>query len=246
MLHEHTEAQRAFEERNSRPRALPALARPGGSKLVAMSFVVRALAAGPRGRALIRGLSFSIEPGQRVALVGPSGIGKTTVLRALCLLDDPIEGELSLGGRTPDELGAVRWRRRIVMVPQRAVFFGGTVAEELARPFTYASGEGPFEPERAREMLGALELAGAWERLAAVLSEGERQRLALVRALLVAPSVLLLDEPTSALDPASIERVEALLRRSEAAIVLVSHAAAQRERMGAEAIDLGALRVADA
>ena len=210
------------------------------------SFVVRDLAAGPRGRALVRGLSFSLGPGERVALAGPSGIGKTTVLRALCLLDDPIEGALALDGKTPEELGAVRWRRRVVLLSQRAVFFGGAVAEELARPFTYASSEGSFDAGEARAMLGALSLASAWDRPVAQLSEGERQRVSLVRALLVRPSVLLLDEPTSALDPASTEAVEALVAKSEAAIVLVSHAAAQRERMGARAIDLGALRVGDA
>jgi len=204
---------------------------------------VRELAAGPRGRALLRGLSFSVGPGERVALAGPSGIGKTTVLRALSLLDDPLEGELSLDGQTPDALGVVRWRRRVVLVSQRAVFFGGTVAEELARPFTYAASDAPFDRERARALLAALELPSAWERPAAELSEGERQRVALVRALALRPSVLLLDEPTSALDPASIEKVEALLAESEAAIVLVSHAAQQRERMGARAIELAALRV---
>lgn len=207
------------------------------------SLVVRELAAGPRGRALLRGISFTLGPRERVALGGPSGIGKTTVLRAIALLDDPIEGELSLDGQTPEALGVVRWRRRVVLVSQRAVFFGGTVAEELARPFTYAASDAPLDRERARGMLAALELASAWERPAAELSEGERQRVALVRALLLRPSVLLLDEPTSALDPASTEKVEALLAESEAAIVLVSHAASQRERLGARAIELAALRV---
>lgn len=192
---------------------------------------------------LLRGLSFSLGRGERVALVGPSGVGKTTALRALCLLDDPIEGELSLDGEAPEALGVVRWRRRVLLVSQRSVFFGGTVAEELGRPFSYASSEGPFEPDAARAMLAELELEGTWERPVAELSEGERQRVAIVRALGVRPAVLLLDEPTSALDPASVARVERLLARSTAALVLVSHDAEQRERLRAPAIDLGALRV---
>src|SRR5690606_36891297 len=110
-----------------------------------MTLVVRDLAAGPRGRALVRGLSFSLDAGERIALGGPSGIGKTTVLRAIALLEHPIDGALTLGGHTPEELGYPAWRRRVTLVPQRAVFFGGSVAEELARPFAYRSSTAPFE-----------------------------------------------------------------------------------------------------
>lgn len=207
-----------------------------------MSFVVHELAAGPRGTAIVRGLSFALRAGECVALAGRSGSGKTTVLRALAMLDDPLAGELTLDGRTPDEMGIPRWRRRVVLVAQRAVFFGGTVAQELARPFTYATREAPFDAEHARAMLAELGLEHVWNRPAAELSEGEQQRVALVRALGVEPSVLLLDEPTSALDPDAVERAEALLARSRAAIVLVTHSAAQRQRLAAHVLDLEALR----
>ncbi len=211
-----------------------------------MVFDVQELGAGPGGRALIEGLSFSLGPRERVALTGPSGIGKTTVLRALALLDNPIGGTLSLDGQSPEAMGPVRWRRRVVLVAQRAVFFGGSVQDELARPFTYASAAGPFDPARARALLEQVGLADKWERPVARLSEGERQRVAFVRALAIEPAVLLLDEPTSALDPESAARAEALLDAADAAIVLVSHSANQRARLGGEEIDLSALRVADA
>src|SRR5690606_13369201 len=129
-----------------------------------MAFVVRDLAAGRRGRALVRGLGFALEPGERVALVGPSGAGKTTVLRALCLLDDPLGGELALDGRTPEEIGVPRWRRRVALVAQRAVFFGGTVEAELARAFTYASAGRAFDPARARAILERVGLGATWDR----------------------------------------------------------------------------------
>lgn len=194
---------------------------------------------------MLAGLAFELGPGGRVALVGRSGSGKTTVLRALCMLDDPIAGEITLDGAGPEEIGIVRWRRRVALVAQRAAFFGDTVGGELARPFTYASAEAPFDARRARGLLERLGLADAWDRPAHELSEGERQRVALARALGVDPDVLLLDEPTSALDPESVERVEAVLAEARVAIVLVTHAVAQRERLGAEEIALEALRTAE-
>ncbi len=211
-----------------------------------MVFEVRELAAGPSGRALVRGLSFTLSAGERVALMGPSGIGKTTVLRALALLDDPVSGALALDGKAPDEHGVVRWRRQVVLLSQRSVFFGGSVKDELARPFGYASASAPFDPERARSLLREVGLDAKWEQAIEQLSEGERQRVAFVRALAIQPSVLLLDEPTSALDPDSTAKAEALLAQARAAIVLVSHSADQRARLAAREIDLAALRVPDA
>ncbi len=210
-----------------------------------VTFAVRELSAGRGGRPLISGLSFELGPAGRVALVGRSGSGKTTVLRALAVLDDPIDGQVTLDGAGPDEVGIVRWRRRVALVAQRAAFFGDTVGAELARPFTYASADRPFDARRARALLERLGLADAWDRPAHELSEGERQRVALARALGLEPDVLLLDEPTSALDPESVARVEAVLEDVRAAIVLVTHAAAQRERLGAEEIALEGLRAGE-
>lgn len=207
---------------------------------------VRELAAGHGGRALIRGLCFELEPGERIALTGPSGSGKTTTLRALALLDDPIEGALSLEGRSPVEHGVPTWRRRVMLSTQRAVLFGERVSDDLARPFTYRGAPRPLDVDEARGLLARLGIEAKWDEPSDKLSEGERQRVALVRALLLRPDVLLLDEPTSALDPASAEVVEALLLERCAdglALVLVSHDAAQRARLDARALDLHALRV---
>ncbi|HJL17638.1 MAG TPA: ATP-binding cassette domain-containing protein [Sandaracinaceae bacterium LLY-WYZ-13_1] len=204
---------------------------------------VRDLAVGRGDRRLLAGLSFTLAPGIRVALTGPSGVGKTTALRALCLLDEPFEGTLALDGASPEQLGVPRWRRRVVLVAQRASFFGGTVGEELARPFTFRSADAAFDADRARERLAALGLAPGWDAPVEALSEGERQRVALVRALGVEPDVLLLDEPTSALDPDAARAAEAMLCADDRALVLVSHDEAQRARLDATPLDLRERRV---
>ncbi|MDQ3034160.1 MAG: ATP-binding cassette domain-containing protein [Myxococcota bacterium] len=206
-------------------------------------FSARDLSVGHPGAApLVVGLHLELDDGARVALVGPSGAGKTTLLRALALLSDPLAGELELDGRAPHAHGIPSWRRRVVLCAQRPTFFGGRVGDELARAFGYRASSRPFEPDEARALLSRVRLGDAWEREAETLSEGERQRVALVRALLVEPRVLLLDEPTSALDPDATRAVEALLdERSRAhglALVVVSHDEAQRDRLSARAIQL--------
>ena len=200
-----------------------------------MLFEVRDLSL-RRGELRLTDLALRVSGAERVALVGRSGSGKTSVLRALAWLDAPEAGELELNGCSPPELGAPTWRRQVSYVAQRASFFGGTVAEELARPFGYALSDRAFPREEAEERLQALGLEGAMDRPIRTLSEGERQRVSLVRALLVEPAILLLDEPTSALDIASRDAVEASLEGR--ALVLVSHDPEQRERLDARPIYL--------
>lgn len=195
---------------------------------------VRDLAVGHGGRALQRGLQFDLEPGQCLAVQGPSGCGKTTLLRSLAGLEPPLAGELRLGSATPAELGWPTWRRRVVYAAQRATFFGGTVAEELARPFRFATSRRPFRPDAGRDALRGLGVRDKWETPAAELSEGERQRVALVRAALLEPAVMLLDEPTSALDPATVESVEAWLSQLDVAIVMVTHDGQQATRFASQ------------
>jgi ABC-type iron transport system FetAB ATPase subunit len=208
------------------------------------TLTVRGLVVGPGGQPLLRGLDFALAPGERVALVGPSGTGKTSALRALAWLDATLGGELRLDGQTPPDLGVPRWRRRVQLVAQRAIFFGGLVHEELARPFGYASAERAFPLDEARGLLDRLGLADKWDAKIDTLSEGERQRVGFARALVSRPDVLLLDEPTSALDDGAASKIEGLLheRREELGVVLVSHGEAQRERLDARPIDLSGLR----
>ncbi len=178
------------------------------------------------GTALLEGVSFEVPAGGAVRLLGRSGLGKTTLLRALAALH-PAEGTLSLGSEGPGDLGTPRWRRRVTLVAQRPRLFVGDVETNLRRPFAYASAATRYDHERAGAMLGALELPqDVMSREARTLSVGQQQRVCLVRGLLHRPAFALLDEPTSALDPESREAVAALLREERAAglgLVLVSH-----------------------
>jgi putative ABC transport system ATP-binding protein len=183
-------------------------------------------------RTLARGIELALSPGEIVAVEGPSGSGKSTLLRALSLLDAPAAGEVLLDGEPPSDVPA--FRRRVVYVAQRPVALAATVREDLARPFDYKSASAAFDEADALARLTRLGLPDVLDQDPASLSEGERQRVCIARALSVAPDVLLLDEPTSALDPDAIERVEAELRafvEGGGACLLVSHSAEQRGRL---------------
>jgi len=167
-------------------------------------------------------LSFSVEAGECLALRGPSGAGKSLLLRAIADLD-PNEGRVSLDGAAREDMPAPDWRRRVAYLAAEAGWWADTVAEHFA------------DWPAARPLVEALGLTadcGDWP--VARLSTGEKQRLALVRSLLMEPRVLLLDEPTSGLDPDAIERVEALIRARQdqgVSVLWVTHDRAQARRV---------------
>jgi putative ABC transport system ATP-binding protein len=197
------------------------------------------------GRRLLHGFSLALCPGEQVALVGPSGCGKTLLLRTIALLRDPERGSLKLGGKAPAELGYPAYRRRVAYVAQRPVLFSGSVEDNLRRPFRYASVAAEYP---AAEVGAFLERLGIDDSElpaeARDLSEGQKQRVALVRALATSPEVLLLDEPTSGLDAASAKAVERLLaervREGRCAVLWVTHDRDQAERACDRIIDLEA------
>ena len=167
-------------------------------------------------------LTFSVPPGECLAVEGPSGIGKTRLLRALADLD-PAEGYAFLNGTERREMPADRWRAKVRYVAAEPAWWAATAGAHLART------------PRVDQLVATLGLTQLQlDQPVMELSTGERQRLAFVRAVADEPDVLLLDEPTAALDAASAALVEALIRAEIAAecrIVLVSHAPAQIERL---------------
>ncbi len=203
---------------------------------------LRDIAISVDARPLLRDVELALSAGELVALCGPSGTGKTMLLRAIVGLDDPSAGDATLEGLSADDWGQPQWRRRVLYVAQRPVMLPGTVRDNLALPFEYAVAGQVFPELRARELTARLLLGEqTFDQAAVDLSEGERQRVAIARALLVEPSVMLLDEPTSALDPAATEAVEQIIRemaeRGLAALV-VTHSREQAERWCDRVVDL--------
>ena len=194
------------------------------------------------GKQLLRGVSFSLRAGQSLALTGPSGIGKTTLLRALAGLF-PATGVLTLGGRTPAQIGYPSFRRQVVYTAQRPALLDATVRRNLQRPFEYRHNPESFPEARALTLLDRVGLGPErMDQAARSLSVGQQQRVCLVRSLLVGPLFLLLDEPTSALDPDALSQAETLLSDAVAegvGIILVTHQSDQADRLGATSLDVG-------
>lgn len=200
-------------------------------------------------RTLVGPVSFTVAAGTTVGLVGPSGVGKSTLLRALVgLLPEGLtaDGELRLLGQRLDGAGSLAdLRARAVLVGQTPVVFPGSVLDNALFGLRHVV-RAPARDLRARAV-AALEEAGLLaeveDRLddrADTLSVGQRQRLCLARALALDPVVLLLDEPTSALDAGSRATVEASVQglRGRRTVLLVSHDPAQVQRLCDEVVDL--------
>jgi putative ABC transport system ATP-binding protein len=180
---------------------------------------------------LFEDLSFSIAAGEHVALTGPSGCGKSTVLRCLLGFVEPDCGEIRIGGERVNGKSVWQLRTRLAFVPQEADLGEGTAREFLVRPFSYRVNDAlAGNVERIPELLAAVGLADALLDVSVdTLSGGEKQRIALVSALLLDRPILLVDEVTSALDKDSAERVcELLAGLRGKAIVGVVH---EGERM---------------
>jgi phosphate-transporting ATPase len=170
---------------------------------------------------------FVLAGGEALAVSGPSGSGKSLFMRALADLD-PSAGAVALAGEDRNDMPAPRWRRQVTYVPAESGWWAERVRDHFEDWEAAA-------PSAAR--LGIPAEAGDWP--VARLSTGERQRLALLRALLQGARVLLLDEPTSGLDVEATWAVEARLREflsHGGALVFVTHDPAQARRLAKRAL----------
>ena len=170
------------------------------------------------GRPVLRGISFRIEPGESVVIVGPSGAGKTTILHLLPRFFDPDSGAVLLEGVDTRQLRLKEMRRHIALVMQEPILLPGTIAENIsfARPGATAeqiesAARAAFAEAFIRQLPQGYETKVGEG--AARLSTGEKQRINLARAFLKDAPILLLDEPTGALDAASEAMVHASLQR---------------------------------
>ena len=197
------------------PLASRAAAAPPGAGLQVQNVSFR-YSPDPAAAPTLTDLSFDLAAGQRLALVGPSGAGKTTLACLLLRLFDPVCGRILLDGKPYLEYDLQRLRRRMAYVPQEAVLYDASIADNIRFGLTAASDDEVRQAAARAQALGFIERLddGFTTRVGdrgTRLSGGERQRLALARAFLRNPDLLVLDEPTSALDAASEDAVRRAL-----------------------------------
>ncbi len=182
-----------------------------------------------RKTAILSDVSFSAAKGRITAIVGPSGGGKSSLIRLINRLDDPTSGSILLDGADIAVLDPLLLRRKVAMVLQQPFMFPGTLLHNLQRPLAYRKEPLPNagSPEVGRTLELARLTADLLERDARSLSIGQQQRASLARAVITSPRVLLLDEPTSALDRPTGDQLAAALqdicRQQEMAVILVTH-----------------------
>lgn len=183
------------------------------------------------GRAqILKDINLSVEKGEILGLIGPTGSGKSTLIRLIDLLEEPSRGAIILEGRAVSgrpEKERIAARRRMAMVFQKPVMFKSNVLDNVTFGLT-VRGEGQREQRevKARDALQAVDLSGYESRDANTLSGGEMQRIALARAIVLEPELLLLDEPTANLDPRSASAIDSLLQDltgGRMAVVLATH-----------------------
>ena len=188
------------------------------------------------GTPVFAGVSLKLRAGEFVALLGESGVGKSTLLNCIAGLERPDQGSVTIAGTdlaTLDDDGCARLRRSQLGFVFQAfhVLPHLTVAENVGLPLRLL---GRHDDARVQTLLDSVGLAGLGGRLPAQLSGGQLQRVAIARAVVHAPGLLLADEPTGNLDPATAEKVLSVLlaqvRDAGAACLLVTHSAAAAAR----------------
>ena len=190
---------------------------------------------------VLRGVELEASPGDAVAITGPSGTGKSTLLYIIGLLDTPTSGQVQIGGKTPHSLPLeeqARFRNTTFgfvfqdhfLLPQC------TVLENVLIPTLANTGAGPPEMDRAKNLLERVGLSHRFTHLPSQLSGGERQRVAVCRALINQPRVLLADEPTGNLDRRTAETIGELLlglgRENSTILLCVTHSSELAAKFG--------------
>ena len=191
------------------------------------------------GKWLLRDVFLALRPGHRAAVNGPSGSGKTVLLRALAGLDPFVSGQLLWNGNLVSRNDMSCYRSYVIYLHQRPMLHEGTVEENLVRPFTLSVHQGKsFDRVRVLKWLERIGKSPDFLELSTTkLSGGESQLVALLRALQLEPTVLLLDEPTAALDEKSSMAIEKIVNEWQASemtrrsYVWVSHDMVQLGRV---------------
>ena len=191
-------------------------------------------------RILVDDVTFEVQAGEVLAIVGPSGSGKSSLLRLLNRLDEPTSGTVFVAATDYRQIAPRELRRKLGMVNQRPYLFPGTVEQNLQ--FGPQQRGESLSQDTIEQLLARVGLRDYASRNTANLSGGEAQRVSVARTLANSPLALLLDEPTSALDETSKREVESLIgkivRDQGLTCVLVTHDTAQAARLAERALVL--------
>jgi D-methionine transport system ATP-binding protein len=192
---------------------------------------------------LLREISFDALRGSRLALIGPSGSGKTSLLRLLNRLSEPTSGSIYLENQDIRKIPALELRQQVILVLQEANLLGMTVQEAIAYPLVLRR----LQPEQIQERLAywmeRLHIPQDWLlRTEVQLSAGQRQLVAIARALVTQPKILLLDEPTSALDAGRASHVLNVLmelaQSQQTTILMANHQLEQAQQFCSRVLQL--------
>lgn len=190
------------------------------------------------GRKIWSDFALKLKAGDRAALRGPSGSGKSLLMRTLVGLDKPDSGEIYFRDRSITEWNIPKYRQIVRYIPQDAAFVRGSVRQSITLFYTFkANRHLTLDESKLQSLLEALLLPPSFlEKTAENLSGGEKQLVAIIRALLLQPEILLLDEPTSNLDDAMVSRVEQIINDwmeadSRRRYLWTSHDTRQLDRM---------------
>ena len=175
------------------------------------------------GRYVLDGLSFEVKRGEHLAIIGPNGVGKTTLIRIINLLDAPTGGDISFDGESIQKIKEKwRLRRRMAVVFQRPAVFNTSVYGNVALGLKIRGEEKSRIDAKVRKILETVGLTKHAHKNARTLSGGERQLLALARAVVLEPELLLLDEPTANLDTENTAIAEEVIKGVEATVIMTS------------------------
>ena len=184
------------------------------------------------GTQALRGVSFSIERGEFVAVMGPSGSGKSTLLHVLGFLDRQTKGEYRFDGKTIDdytseEVAHVRNKRMGFVFQAFNLLARTTVQENVKLPLLYSDVKKSEQEELARKAVAAVGLTERSSHLSSQLSGGEKQRVAIARALVNNPDIIFADEPTGNLDSKSGQQVMKIIQqlneKEGKTVILITH-----------------------